>query len=36
MIAIAVGGLGFGFAVCFVFHVIVSTYWHISHTVLES
>ena len=36
MIAIAVGGLSVGFTVCFIFHVIVSSYWHISNAVLES
>ena len=36
MILIAGAGLGFGFAVCFVFHFIVSAYWHISSAVLEN
>jgi len=36
MIGIALGGLSFGFTVCFLFHSIVSAYWHITSAVSES
>ena len=36
MIAIAVGGLSFGFTVCFLFHSIVGAFWHVQSAVLES
>ena len=36
MIAVAVGGLSFGFTVCFILHSVVSAFWHVQSAVLES